>query len=177
MQYEEKNYRDALQSYRRASVRLTQPVLIYASRFFVGRCLEATSQKPEARQQYEDLSKIADNNPFRDASRLSAGRMYADAGLREDGLKWLLPLAAETTSAQIKAEALARSGLLQVELGRPDDATKTFDAALALPEVAEKLVALGADPETSSPQELQALIASEMIKYKKIIDIAGAKAE
>lgn len=136
MQYEEKNYRDALQSYRRASVRLTQPVLIYASRFFVGRCLEATSQKPEARQQYEDLSKITDNNPFRDASRLSAGRMYADAGLREDGLKWLLPLAAETTSAQIKAEALARSGLLQVELGRPDDATKTFDAALALPEVA-----------------------------------------
>jgi len=36
---------------------------------------------------------------------------------------------------------------------------------------------LGADPETSSPQELQKLIASEMIKYKKIIDIAGAKVE
>ncbi len=136
MQYEEKNYRDALESYRRASVRLTQPVLIYASRFFVGRCLEAISQKTEARQQYEDLSKVVDNNPFRDASRLSAGRMFADAGLREDGLKWLLPLAAETTSAQIKAEALARAGLLQVELGRPDEATKTFDAALALPEIA-----------------------------------------
>ena len=37
---------------------------------------------------------------------------------------------------RIKAEALARSGLLQVELGRPDEASKTFDAALALPEVA-----------------------------------------
>ena len=136
MQYEEKNYREALQSYRRASVRLTQPVLIYSSRFFVGRCMEATSQKAEARQQYEDLAKVTADNPFRDASRLSAGRMYADAGLREDALKWLLPLAAETTSGQIKAESLARAGILQVELGRPDEATKTFDAALALPDIA-----------------------------------------
>ena len=136
MQYEEKNYRDALQSYRRASVRLTQPVLMYASRFFVGRCLEATSQRPEARQQYEDLSKVVENNPFRDASRLSAGRIYAEAGLRDQALKWLQPLAEETTNGQIKAEALARSGLLQVDLGRPDEAAKTFDAALALPEIA-----------------------------------------
>jgi tetratricopeptide (TPR) repeat protein len=136
MQYEEKNYRDALQSYRRASVRLTQPTLIYASRFFVGRCQEAILQKAEARQQYEDLSKILDNNPFRDASRLSTGRMYGDAGLREEALKWLRPLAEETTNGQIKAEALARSGLLQLDLGRPDEATKTFDEALALPEIA-----------------------------------------
>ena len=135
MQYEEKNYRDALQSYRRAAVRLTQPVLVYASKFFVGRCLEATSQRPEARQQYEDLASVIENNPFRDASRLSTGRMYADAGLREQALKWLQPLGAETTSGQIKAEALARSGLLQVDLGRPDEAAKTFDLALALPEI------------------------------------------
>lgn len=136
MQYEEKNYRDALQSYRRASVRLTQPTLICASRFFVGRCMEAVSQKAEARQQYEDLSKVVENNPFRDASRLSTGRMYAEAGLREAALKWLQPLAEETTNAQIKAEALARSGLLQLDLGHPDEAAKTFDAALAIPEIA-----------------------------------------
>ncbi len=136
MQYEERNYRDALLSYRRASVRLAQPVLIYASRFFVGRCYEALSQKTEARMQYEDIAKIVENNPFRDASRLSTGRMYGDAGLREQALQWLKPLAEETTNGQIKAEALARSGLLQVELGRPDEATKTFDAALALPDIA-----------------------------------------
>ncbi len=136
IQYDEKNYRDALQSYRRASVRLTQPVLIYASRFFVGRCLEATAQKNEALQQYEELARIADNNPFRDASRLSSGRLLSDAGQRELAVKWLQPLAAETTNGQIKAEALARTGLLQMELGQPDAAAKTFDAALAMPEIA-----------------------------------------
>jgi tripartite-type tricarboxylate transporter receptor subunit TctC len=48
---------------------------------------------------------------------------------------------------------------------------------IAMPEVTDKLIALGADPETGTPQELKALIASEIIKYKKIIDIAGAKVE
>ncbi|MEI8403120.1 MAG: tripartite tricarboxylate transporter substrate binding protein [Alcaligenaceae bacterium] len=48
---------------------------------------------------------------------------------------------------------------------------------IALPEVTEKLISLGADPETSTPQELKALIAAEIIKYKKIIDLAGAKLE
>jgi len=134
--YEEKNYANALQAYRRASQRLTQPTLIYASRFFVGRCLEAAGQKAEARQQYEELTTIVEGNPFRDASRLSVGRLLAEAGLKEKALAALLPLAADTPNAQIKAEALARIGLLQLELGAVDEATKTFEAALAFPEIA-----------------------------------------
>ena len=51
--YEEKDYRSALPVYRRASVRLRQPTLIVASKFFVGRCLEATGQKTEARAAYD----------------------------------------------------------------------------------------------------------------------------
>ena len=48
---------------------------------------------------------------------------------------------------------------------------------VAMPEVTEKLVAIGADPETGSPQDLKKLIASEILKYKNIIEIAGAKVE
>jgi hypothetical protein len=48
---------------------------------------------------------------------------------------------------------------------------------VALPEVAEKLISIGADPETGSPEDLKKLIASEIIKYKNIIEIAGAKLE
>ncbi len=48
---------------------------------------------------------------------------------------------------------------------------------ITMPEVAEKLISLGADPETSTPQELKTLIASEIVKYKNIIDLAGAKVE
>ncbi len=48
---------------------------------------------------------------------------------------------------------------------------------VAIPEVTEKLVAIGADPETGSPEDLKKLIASEILKYKNIIEIAGAKVE
>ncbi len=132
--YEEKDYRGALAVYRRASVRLTQPALINASKFFVGRCLESTGQKTEAKVQYEDLANIIEGNPYRDASRLSAGRLLAEANQREAALKMLLPLANETSNPQIRADAMARAGLLQLELGQTDAANATITAALALPE-------------------------------------------
>ena len=133
--YDEKDYRGALPVYRRASVRLKQPTLINASKFFVGRCLEATGQKTEAKVQYEDLSQIIEGNPYRDASRLSTARLLEEANQRDAALKWLLPLVEETSNPQIKADATARAGMLQLELGQLDAATKTINAALALPDI------------------------------------------
>lgn len=134
--YDERDYRGALPVYRRASVRLTQPTLINASKFFIGRCLEAVGQKTEARVQYEDLTQVAEGNPYRDASRLSVGRLLEEGKQRDAALKWLLPLSKETSNAQIKAEAMGRAGLLQIETGKPAEALETINAALALPESA-----------------------------------------
>jgi TolA-binding protein len=134
--YDEKDYRGALPVYRRASVRLTQPTLVNASKFFIGRCLEAVGQKTEARVQYEDLAGIADGNPYRDASRLSAGRLLEEGRQKEAALKWLLPLSKETSNTQIKADALTRAGLLQIDLGHAAEALETLNAALAMPEAA-----------------------------------------
>jgi tetratricopeptide (TPR) repeat protein len=132
--YEEKDYRAALPVYRRASVRLRQPTLVVASKFFVGRCLEATGQKSEARATYEDVAGIVAGNPYQDASRLSVGRLLTEGNRKDDALKWLLPLAAETPNPQIKAEATARAGLLQLDIGKVDEAEKTIATALAMPE-------------------------------------------
>ncbi len=134
--YEEKDYRAALPAYRRASVRLTQPTLIFASKFFTARCLEAIGQKTEAKVAYEDLAKVSENNPYRDASRLSAGRLLAEGKRRTDALACLLPLAKETTNAQIKADALARCAQLQFDLDQFDAALESVNAALQLPESA-----------------------------------------
>lgn len=134
--YDEKDYRAALPIYRKASVRLKQPTLINNAKFFIGRCLEAINQKTEAKVQYEDLAGITESNPYRDASRLSVGRLLEDAGQREGAVKWLLPLGKESQNAQIKAEALSRAGLLQVELGQYDAAGETLKAALELPDAA-----------------------------------------
>lgn len=134
--YEEKDYRGALPIYRRASVRIGQPTLVSAAKFFTARCLEATGQKTEAKVTYEDLSKIVESNPYRDASRLSAGRLLAEGKRRTDAVAWLLPLAKETPNAQIKADAFTRCAQLQFELDQFDLAIESAKAALQLPEAA-----------------------------------------
>ena len=49
--------------------------------------------------------------------------------------------------------------------------------AVALPEVRDKLVAQGAVPRASTPQELQALIDADLKRYGRIIREQGLKAE
>ncbi|HVR54945.1 MAG TPA: tripartite tricarboxylate transporter substrate binding protein [Pseudorhodoferax sp.] len=46
---------------------------------------------------------------------------------------------------------------------------------LALPEVRERMTAMGADPQIGSPAELGQLIAAEIPRWKTIIQAAGAK--
>jgi tripartite-type tricarboxylate transporter receptor subunit TctC len=50
-------------------------------------------------------------------------------------------------------------------------------AVVALPDVAEKLVAQGAVPQSSTPAELQAFIQKDLERYGKIIRDKGLKAE
>jgi tripartite-type tricarboxylate transporter receptor subunit TctC len=54
---------------------------------------------------------------------------------------------------------------------------KEINAVLAMPEVRERLLGMGATPIGSTPEELEAVIRSESAKWKKVIEISGAKAE
>lgn len=48
---------------------------------------------------------------------------------------------------------------------------------VALPEVSQKMVAIGADPQFGGPAELGALIGREIPRWKELIRVAGAKVE
>ena len=47
-------------------------------------------------------------------------------------------------------------------------------AVLALPDVAERLSAQGAEPVASSPQEFAAFIRAEVVKFGKLVKQSGA---
>lgn len=133
--YEEKNYSGAIGLYRRASVRLKEPKLANAAKFFVGRCLEALGQKLEARLAYEDLANRAQDNPFRDASRLSLAILFREAGRTGEALKQVQALAKATENEDLKAEATVRSGLWLLELQQPAKAAEELKRALDLPKI------------------------------------------
>lgn len=52
-----------------------------------------------------------------------------------------------------------------------------FAAALAAPEVREKLLAMGAEPVGNTPAEFAAFVKSEATKYAKLVKASGAKVD
>jgi len=133
--YQEKQYRDSLVLYRKASVRLKEPAVANAAKFFSARCLEALGQKLEARATYEELVSAPKDNPFYDASRLSLALLLKDSARTADALKQILALAKQTENPELKLEATARAGLWSLEVEPPQtaQADAEFKAALALP--------------------------------------------
>ncbi len=133
--YQEKQFRDALALYRKASVRLKEPAVANAAKFFSARCMEALGQKYEARVVYEDLVASPKDNPFHDASRLSYALLLKDGGRTADALKQIQLLAKEAGNPDLKLEALVRSGLWSLETEPPQTtrAEADFKAALAMP--------------------------------------------
>jgi tripartite-type tricarboxylate transporter receptor subunit TctC len=83
-----------------------------------------------------------------------------EAGIRFEGTQWYGFLAPSGTPAEVIAR-------IQADVKRAAD-----DAGIR-----ERLVSLGGDPASSTPEEFAAFIKAENAKYAKIIEAGGIKAE
>lgn len=133
--YSERNYQSALPYYRRASVRLADPKLVSAAKFFTARCLEAAGQRLEARTVYEDLVLTPKDNPFLDNSRLSLAFLLRDANRTADALKHAQAIAQSTQNPELKAQATVYSGMWLIDLGQNAKAEEMLKRALEMPNV------------------------------------------
>lgn len=106
-------------------------------------------------------------------------------------LKGLAVTSAQRSPAAPHIPTIAESGLPQFEAtswfallgspGIPRDVQLRINAetlkAMAMPDVKDKLAALGLDIATGTPEALAALIQSETAKWAKVVKESGAKAE
>jgi TolA-binding protein len=136
--YEERNFREALAHYRRASVRLRDPQLANAAKFFSGLCNEALGLKMEARGVYEDLVNTPESNPYLEASRLSYAQLLREAGRTGEALKQVQILAKQGSNEELKAQATVFSGLWQRDLGQLSRAAEDFRKALQMPGIGRR---------------------------------------
>ncbi len=165
--YQSKNYSSALPLYRKASVRLREPAVANASKFYSARCMEALGQKLDARMTYEEVAEIKENNPFQDASRLSLALLLKEGGRTTDALKQIQQLAKQTENAELKAEATVRTGMWQLYLEQPAKAAESFREALKMP-------GIGRWKEVAQVGLLRMLYDSG--KYKQLLDTYQAQA-
>ena len=137
MCYAAKDYDGALNYYRKASVRLTDPAVALAAKFYSARCLEALQLPTEARMTYEDIVSTPGDNPYREPSRLALAEILSSAGRKEDALTQFKALAKEAQQPAIKVEALVKVGLIEVDLEQPEKGAADLNKALTIPEIGE----------------------------------------
>ena len=161
--FADRQYRDALSLYRKAAVRLKDPLAANSAKFFSGRCMEALGQKLEARVAYEELLTPSENNPFQDASRLSVALLLKDSGRNPEALRQIQILAAKTENPDIKLESTVRSGLWSLEVTPPQTplADAAFKKAITLP---------GSDHWKEIAQLGILRIAFDAGKYQQVVD-------
>jgi tripartite-type tricarboxylate transporter receptor subunit TctC len=111
--------------------------------------------------------------------------------VRAGRIKALAVTTAKRTSLAPELPTIAESGLpgfdistwfgIFVPAGTPREAVDRlhaeFTRALAAPDVREKMLALGAEPVGSRPDEFAAYIRAEADKYARVIRASGAKAD
>ncbi len=102
---------------------------------------------------------LAVTSAQRSAAAPSIPTLY-ESGIRFEGTQWYGFLAPSGTPAEVIAR-------IQADVKRAAD-----DAGIK-----ERLVSLGGDPASSTPEEFAAFIRAENAKYAKVIEAAGIKAE
>ena len=82
---------------------------------------------------------------------------------------------------QLPGFSATTENYLAVRAGTPaaivDRLNRALNETLQSPDVREHLAAAGVTPAGGTPQELAAMIQSESVKWKKVIEISGATAE
>ena len=112
--------------------------------------------------------------PFVQSGKLKA---IAITSAKRDSQVPDIPTVAETLSG---FEASSWWGVLGPP-GLPPVIVEKLNSAIvriiSSPDMRERILALGADPVTSSPQEFTALIQNELVKYGHIVKRSGMKLE
>ena len=137
MSYAQKDWEGALDYYRKASVRVTDPTVAMAAKFYSARCLENLNLPAEAQITYEDIVAVPGPNPYREPSRLALAEILSTDGRKDEALVQFDALAKEAQQPAVKVEALVKAGLLNIDLEHPDKGAADLNQALAIPEIGD----------------------------------------
>jgi TolA-binding protein len=163
--YQEKNYTFALPYFRKAALRLKEPAVAVAAKFYIARSLEAlggTGNRLEASEIYQQVADAKEANPFQEASRLSLALLLRDGGKTAEAVRQIKLLAAATQTPELKAEATVRAGVWELDLQQLTKAAEDLQKALTMP-------GLGKWKEVALIGLMR--LAYDSGKYKQVLDL------
>ncbi len=103
--FDQKEFQTAASLYAKAYENAKSPEIKITARYYQGKCLELTNKKNDARTAYEEVARTKENNPYRDAARLSVAYFALETNQKEQAFGLFENLASDAVKPVVKAEA------------------------------------------------------------------------
>ena len=130
--FDQRDYTSAVNLYERAYNNSKSAEIKITARYYQAKSLELLNKKSDARAVYEEVAKTSENNPFRDAARLSIAYFALENGQKESAFDLFRSLGSDAAKPVVRAEALVRAGILGEDLKKRDEAEQLFKIAVGL---------------------------------------------
>jgi TolA-binding protein len=130
--FDQKEFQSAAPLYARAYENAKSPEVKITARYYQAKCLELTNKKNDARTAYEEVARTRENNPYRDAARLSVAYFALESNQKEQAFDLFQNLAGDAAKPVVKAEAMTRAGIIAEDLKNRDRAEQLFKSTIAL---------------------------------------------
>jgi TolA-binding protein len=129
--FDQKDYGSAESLYEKAYNNSKSSEVKITALYYEAKSLELMNRKSEARPIYEEVAKTTENNPFRDAARLSVAYFALENGQKEPAFDLFSSLGADAAKPAVRVEALVRAGILGEDLKKRDEAQQLFKTAIS----------------------------------------------
>jgi TolA-binding protein len=129
--FDQKDYGSAANLYEKAVDNSKSSEVRITALYYQAKSLELMNRKSEARPIYEEVAKTGENNPFRDAARLSVAYFALENGQKESAFDLFRSLGADAAKPAVRVEALVRAGILGEDLKKRDDSEQLFKTAIS----------------------------------------------
>ncbi|MFZ0504720.1 MAG: tetratricopeptide repeat protein [Chthoniobacterales bacterium] len=129
--FDQKDYGSASSLYEKAYNNSKSSEVKITALYYEAKSLELMNRKSEARPIYEEVAKTGENNPFRDAARLSVAYFALENGQKESAYDLFRSLGADAVKPAVRVESLVRAGILGEDLKKRDEAEQLFKTAIS----------------------------------------------
>jgi TolA-binding protein len=130
--FDQKEFQSAAPLYAKAYENAKSTEIKITARYYQGKCLELTNKKNDAKTAYEEVARTKENNPYRDAARLSVAYFALESNQKEQAFGLFESLGVDAAKPVVKAEAMTRAGILAEDLKKRDRAEQLFKSTIAL---------------------------------------------
>jgi TolA-binding protein len=129
--FDQKDYGSASSLYEKAYNNSKSSEVKITALYYEAKSLELMNRKSEARPIYEEVAKTGENNPFRDAARLSVAYFALENGQKDSAYDLFRSLGADSVKPAVRVESLVRAGILGEDLKKRDEAEQLFKTAIS----------------------------------------------